>query len=179
MSVAEQLFDLISAYCQSHQETQGALPQIEHDEAWPSPCEVATNDGLSEWQPVRRASAASLTPLSEALEVAFPDELSDFYGHLYSGNLPASIDGHRIELLQPWNEDDFVRLQQNITGHVLMKRKLKQPETVFIGLTEQDDLLITVSLTDGGVYLEYVGKTPHHQLAPSIGEFLQRIETIA
>ena len=50
-----------------------------------------------------------------------------------------------MELLQAWNEDDFDLLQQNITGHVLMKRKLKQAsQRVFIGLTDQDDLLVTV-----------------------------------
>ncbi|GMM83186.1 hypothetical protein MTsN2n4_04130 [Pseudoalteromonas sp. MTN2-4] len=68
--------------------------------------------------------------------------------------------------------DDFVRLQQNITGHVLMKHKLKHADTVFIGLTEQDDLLITVKLETGKVWLEYVGKRPHHVLADSLEEFL-------
>ena len=120
--------------------------------------------------------AGSLSDLASALELSFPAGVDEFYGHMYGGSILARIDGHRVELLQAWNKDDFELLQQNITGHVLMKRKLKQPETLFIGLTEQDDLLVTVQVNTGEVCLEYVGKKPHHVLAPNIESFLKALE---
>ncbi|CCQ11686.1 Syd protein [Pseudoalteromonas luteoviolacea B = ATCC 29581] len=157
-------------------EFKSVSPTTYFDEQWPSPCEVGKADeqGNIAWQPVSR-KAASLTALFEALEVVHNEELSTFYSAFYSANLAARFDGHQIELLQAWSEEDFERLQQNITGHVLMKRRLKQPETIFIGLTEHDEILITVELSSGKVCLEKVGKRPHHVLASSLGEFLSQI----
>lgn len=113
---------------------------------------------MIQWQAIVREPAGSLADLANALELEFPDELNQFYGHMFAGSILASVDGHQVELLQAWNEDDFDLLQQNITGHVLMKRKLKQAPSVFIGLTDQDDLLVTVLVETGEVCLEYVGK---------------------
>ena len=53
-----------------------------------------------------------------------------------------------------------------------MKRKLKQAPSVFIGLTDQDDLLVTVLVETGEVCLEYVGKKPHYVLAKNLSEFI-------
>ena len=177
MSVSTKLDKLHQAFSEKCLERTGKLPVIEHDSAWPSPCEQGEVDeqGLIQWRAVPQQPAGSLEDLAKALELSFPEDLSPLFGHVYAGNLLLSVDDHHIELLQAWNEDDFSRLQQNITGHVLMKRKLKQPETVFIGLTEQDDLLITVLVESGEVCLEYVGKKPHHVLATSIIEFLDKV----
>ncbi|MCF7498800.1 SecY-interacting protein [Pseudoalteromonas sp. L1] len=177
MSVSLKLEKLHQAFSEKCLERTGRLPVIEHDEAWPSPCEQGDVDeqGLIQWRAAAQQPKGSLNDLANALELNFPEELDVLFGHLYAGNLLVRIDDHHIELLQAWNEDDFSRLQQNITGHVLMKRKLKQPETVFIGLTEQDDLLITVLVESGEVCLEYVGKKPHHVLANSISEFLDKV----
>lgn len=177
MSVSSKLDKLHQAFSEKCLERTGKLPVIDHDTAWPSPCEHGEVDeqGLIQWRAVAQQPAGSLDDLASALELRFPEGLNALFGHLYAGNVLLNINDHHIELLQAWNEDDFSRLQQNITGHVLMKRKLKQPETVFIGLTEQDDLLITVLVENGQVCLEYVGKKPHHVLANSISEFLDKV----
>ncbi|WP_372761821.1 SecY-interacting protein [Pseudoalteromonas sp.] len=178
MSVALQLVDLHARFSEKTKKNTQKSPLIVHDEQWPSPCEVGEVDqqGYIQWQAVVRQPTGSLTQLANALELDFSTELNEFYGHMFAGNILAQIDGHQVELLQVWNNDDFDLLQQNITGHILMKRKLKQPETVFIGLTAQDDLLVTVLLATGEVCLEYVGKKPHHVLAGNIEQFLMALE---
>ncbi|WP_404339368.1 SecY-interacting protein [Pseudoalteromonas mariniglutinosa] len=178
MSVAKRLVQLHQQFSEKTVQNTQKRPLIMHDEHWPSPCEVGEVDeqGYIQWQSILQQPAGTLDDLAKALDITFSSELNTLYGHLFGGNIFASIDGHQIELLQVWNKDDFDLLQQNITGHVLMKRKLKQPETVFIGLTDQDDLLVSVLIDTGEVCLEYVGKNTHHVLAPTIEAFLQALE---
>ncbi|NUZ11345.1 SecY-interacting protein [Pseudoalteromonas sp. McH1-7] len=165
---------LHQAHADYYHRTFKALPSTEYDEAWPSPCEQGEPNKLNEinWQAVERNPKGTFDELAKALETQFPDGLNTLYGDFFSGNITAFIDGKKIELLQAWNADDFDRLQQNITGHILMKRRLKQPDTVFIGLTEADDLLVSVDVSTGQVGLEFVGKKQHHVLADSIAEFV-------
>ncbi|WP_273048278.1 SecY-interacting protein [Pseudoalteromonas sp.] len=178
MSVAMQLAQLHTQFSEKTFKKTSKYPLIAHDEQWPSQCEVGEVDeqGNIQWQGALQQPTGSLNNLASALELEFPKELSILYGHMYGGSISASIDGHKVELLQAWNEEDFNLLQQNITGHVLMKRKLKQPETVFIGLTDQDDLLVSVLIHTGEVCLEHVGKKTHHVLAPNIDAFLKSLE---
>lgn len=164
-------------YAAATEHQYGHRPMIQHDPNYPSRCEIgdADNAGNIQWQAVVRTPQQGLEDLAKALEVTFPPALHAYYGAVYAGNIQAKFDGNDIELLQVWNDDDFVNLQQNITGHVLMKRRLKQDDTVFIGLTDRDDLLISVKLNSGEVCLEYVGKPTHHVLAKDIESFLANV----
>jgi SecY interacting protein Syd len=177
MSIVNQLEQLHQKFAQHTLEQTSKLPLIEQDSNWPSLCEVGEVDeqGQIQWQAVRRDEPGSLTDLAKALDVAFPEALAHYYGSFFAGCIIAKIEEHEIELLQAWSDDDFDLLQQNITGHVLMKRKLKQQPSVFIGLTEQEDLLVTVLLDSGEVCLEYVGKKPHHVLAPNLEAFIKAL----
>ncbi|MCF2908639.1 SecY-interacting protein [Pseudoalteromonas sp. DL2-H2.2] len=177
MSVRTLILELHEKFANSVQQSQGHWPLIQHDEQWPSPCETGEprGDGLIAWQAVPRTPGGDLNALASALDTQFSAELNDFYGSAYGGNILLMLEGEEIELLQAWNEEDFERLQQNITGHVLMKRRLKQADTVFIGLAAQEDVLITVQLSSGEVCLERVGKAPHTVLAPSLSAFLSQL----
>ncbi|WP_440053650.1 SecY-interacting protein [Pseudoalteromonas sp. T1lg65] len=179
MSLIDKLQQLHLAHERYCLDATQQMPQIYHDPDWPSECERGEVNSLGEiaWQAVKRGDIGSLEKLAQALECQFPDDLSDFYGGFYAGNVEAFFDGKKIELLQAWNDEDFARLQQNITGHVLMKRRLKQPDTVFIGLTEQEDLLISVDISSGEVGLEFVGKKQHHILASSLSAFIEQLLT--
>jgi SecY interacting protein Syd len=178
MSVALQLAQLHEKFSEKTLKITSKYPIIAHDEQWPSPCELGVVDdqGNSQWQGTLQQPSGKLDDLAGALELTFPAGLNELYGHMYGGSILACINGHQVELLQAWNEDDFDLLQQNITGHVLMKRKLKQPETVFIGLTDQDNLLVSVLVETGEVCLEFVGKKTHYVLAPNIASFLNALE---
>ncbi|MFC3032199.1 SecY-interacting protein [Pseudoalteromonas fenneropenaei] len=157
-----------------YQTFQSQNPRVDHSTDWPSPCEQGEPDAeqMIAWQAVARTPAAQLDELASALELQFPAELSAYYGSYFGPNIATTWQSQPIELLQAWSLDDYVRLQENITGHILMKRRLKQPATVFIGLTAEDDLLISVDVATGSVGLERVGKPQHHQLAESLSVFL-------
>ena len=82
----------------------------------------------------------------------------------------------KLQILQAWNAEDFDRLQQNIVGHILMKRRLRQPETVFIALTDEEDFILSVENQTGAVMLEQVGLQPKEQISVNLATFLTEIE---
>ena len=178
MAVQQVLKQLLSQWHDKAVAHTGSAPLIEHDEQWPSPCEdmASEKDGWVQWQSIQRTTPGEFDQLAKALEVSFHPSIAQFYGSFYSNNLPVTSHFGQFELLQAWSEEDFTRLQQNITGHVLMKRKLKQPPTVFIGLTNEEDLLLSIDCNSGDICLEYVGKKPHKVLTHDLAEFLSYCE---
>ena len=151
---------------------------VKFDAQWPSPCLVdpdnVAKDHWVKWQPISRQTdpSANLHNLGTALEVKIPEIIEHFYCAYYADHLAVNLDGRVMTLLQVWNEEDFVRLQENIIGHVLMKRRLKQPDTIFIGVTDDDEELISIIPSSGEVVFEYVGRTPHQIVANSLQEFI-------
>ena len=172
MSISENLQRIYIEITQLAEQKTGGAPRVFHDTEWPSPCEISNsveNKSVA-WQQV--AQQGSLDKLEKALETQFPQQLKEYFASFYSDNLFANYQEHNLCLLQAWSEQDFDRLQQNITGHVLMKRRLKQADTVFFATCEEDDLLLVMDLADGSIWLEYLGKAPHHKLADSMADFL-------
>jgi SecY interacting protein Syd len=104
------------------------------------------------------------------------EDVISFYSAYWSDNLNAETDKGYLQLLQPLNQNDFERLQQNLVGHILMKRRLKQPETFFIALTDEDDFILTVHNTTGEVMLEQVGLVPKKVMAPNLAVFIQSLQ---
>ena len=120
---------------------------------------------------VEEAAAA----FQQALELEFPIQLTEFYTSYFGGGLKVRHDRGELELLMSWHQADFERLQQNIIAHILMKRRLKQRETVFIAATDHDDYLVSVLVATGEVYLEKVGMEVKELLAPDLATFLQQL----
>lgn len=153
---------------------------IEYDADWPSPCyatDVPPESGKSiPWKPVLREQASEFKDLSEALELTLHPDVAQFYSRYWSGNIVAQHPSGKLQILQAWNEEDFERLQQNIVGHILMKRRLRQPETIFIALTDEDDFVLSVDNQSGAVMLEQVGLQPKEQISPDLATFLDEIE---
>ena len=56
-----------------------------------------------------------------------------------------------------------------------MKQRLGQAPTLFFGLTDEEDFILTVVNESGEVALEQVGKEPSQILAPSLAAFLERL----
>ena len=98
-----------------------------------------------------------------------------FYTSFFSDNLPARCTDGDLELLQVWNSDDFERLQENMIGHIMAKRRKQQPETFFIGVTDDDEIIITVLNATGEVWAERVGQNPHRKLTDSIAAFITEL----
>ncbi|WP_448552783.1 SecY-interacting protein [Thalassotalea montiporae] len=180
--LSRQLHALASSFVSAFQDKHGHLPVIEKDEEWPSPClagEYSTDANF--WQPASVESTES--PLSfdnveQALELSLHPDIKTYFTTLYSESFDLSCDDGNLTLLFPWSEADFGRLQENIIGHVLMKRKLKQDVTIFFALTDQDDFILSLDNQTGEVWVEQVGKAPHKKLADNLTEFLSQLTPV-
>ncbi|EKE74050.1 SecY-interacting protein [Gallaecimonas xiamenensis] len=140
------------------------------DSDWPSPCE-----GDGRWHPVKRDTPADFTGLEAALGLTLHPSIKAYFGHYFMEYLKVSHARGEVELLGAWNEQDFERLQQNLIGHVLMKRRLNQPVTLFIACTDDDNFMLSVDNQSGEVVLEPVGQPAQDVLAPSLAAFLDSL----
>ena len=176
-NVATALDKFIDDYVQKAVEYPELL-QIAYDPEWPSPCYACDikSEGSVSWQPVKRLKKESFKDLENALGITIHQDLVSFYGRYWSDNLNAKTSKGSLQLLQPWNEDDFIRLQQNLVGHVLMKKRLKQPETLFFALTDEEDFILTLDNQTGEVVLEQIGLRPQEVVAPDLASFLQSLQ---
>ena len=171
LSMSEELDNFVSSYVENANECGLAVP---FDKDWPSSCyqSEASQGQLVQWRPVRQNVSLSFDNVAAALELELDEAYCNYFTRYFSNNLIAQAPQGKCELLQVWNEDDFERLQQNLIGHLLMKQRLSQQPTLFFGLTDEDDFILTVINSTGEVALEQVGQEPKEILAPSLAEFL-------
>ncbi len=163
-----------STYKSCHQE----LPVIEHDSDWPSPCEQRdVEEGVAvSWLPVKPEPSLEFSNIESALDLSLHPDIQSYFGSFFSANLPAQTSDGNLELLFAWSPEDFERLQENILGHIWMKRKLKQPETVFFAVTDNEGVNLVIINETGEIWAEKVGKKPHRKIAASMVEFLTMIK---
>ena len=150
----------------------------EHDPAWPSPCECGAPDadGRVAWQPVLRDAYDLLEPLEETLGVAIHPALVTFYGRWYSDGFAAAAREGEVNLIGVWNEDDTLRLQQNLLGHALQQRRRRQPLTFFFALTEEEsEAVLSVDNARGVVVLEVPGTDRREDVAANLASFLREL----
>ncbi len=132
-------------------------------------------DDLVAWWPAVRTQPADFSGLQRALELELHPDLQAFYGYCFGGGLQLQHPRGPVELLMVWHDEDFIRLQHNMIAHILMKRRLKQRETIFIATTDDDEFLISVLNTTGEVFLEKVGCEVTELLAPDLASFLGQL----
>jgi SecY interacting protein Syd len=160
---------------QSTANNRGLL--TEWDAQWPSPCidepALAVADGdIIDWLPHRRGDLGTMANLATALDIVIPQSFEALVGRYYSLDLNALHPRGPVTLLQAWNENDYDRLQKNLIAHVLMKRRLKQPDTLFFALTDEDDFIISLEVQTQHVVLEPVGKPAKEILSESLPAFI-------
>lgn len=141
-----------------------------------SPCQYGevVNEQVA-WWPVFVQNPIDFSGLEHGLELELHPDIKAYYNVAFGGGLKLQHQRGPVELLMPWHQADTERLQQNIIGHVLMKRRLKQQVTVFFAVTDDEDLLLSVLNSTGEVYLERVGCEVKEKLAGSLTEFLQSL----
>lgn len=173
MQVVSSLQAFIQRFVQYHQQLGQPLV-TDWDANWPSPCQVGEPDadGHIIWQPLARSEPADFIDTERALELEFHPDVKAFFSAYWSENLTAHTSRGALQLLLPWNEDDFIRLQQNLIGHVLMKKRLKQPVTLFFAVTDDDDFILSLDNHSGQVVLERVGLPASEVLADNLSSFL-------
>jgi len=182
--LSKALQQFANQYINHYKNTHGNLPQIEQDEQWFSLCEQVTEcststdaeEGKVFWQPiVIHDEGLTFANVESALNLTLHQDIKTYFTTLYSESLNATCLEGELTLLFAWNNDDFQRLQENIIGHILMKQRLKQQETVFFAVTDEEDTIISIANNTGEVWVEQVGCKPHKKLANSITEFINQL----
>lgn len=174
------LDSLFTKYCESFEKSNQSLT-TEFDAAWPSPCyqETVEDGEIARWKPVLMDESVTFSNLEEGLSMAIHPDIIAYYCRYWSNNIDLKTERGNLQLLFAWNQQDLIRLQQNLVGHVLMKRKLKQPETFFIGLTDEEDFIISLDNQSGQVMLEQIGLVPCEVLASNMTAFINGLTVIS
>lgn len=176
MTLASNYSEFIGRVVDWHQQQQLAMTSWA-DEASPSPCQLGVvSDGNVSWQPVLQQPAATFNNVEQALDLVLHPDIKTFYSLYFGAGLAATHAKGKLALLMVWNADDVARLQENMIGHILMKRRLRQRETVFFATTEDDEILLSVLNSTGEVYQEHVGREVTEKLADNLAEFISQLE---
>ncbi|RYV03251.1 SecY-interacting protein [Shewanella sp. OPT22] len=179
MSCFTALEEFINKYHQQHQQLLNELPRY-YPVGEFSPCIEGDYDGDKEsyvhWNPVKKDDSSNFNNVESALEMKLHQDIHDFYGKLYAAPIHFDSEFGEGELIQAWSQDNFELLQQNIIGHLMMKKKLKQSPTWFIGTIDHSDKMITVNNEDGSVWAEIPGEVQSEKMANSIEEFIRKLE---
>jgi len=174
--LVESITTFSNEYVTQYRHKLGHLPVVEKDDDWPSPCLADEYDQeLVQWRPQTIEKRLTFENVEQALHLSIHSSIKQYFSVIYSENMPATCEEGNLQLLFPWSEKDFQRLQQNIIGHILMKQKLKQDITVFFAVTDDDDIMLTVNNQNGEVWAERVGCVPHKKIANNLTEFINSL----
>jgi SecY interacting protein Syd len=175
--LSQHLIEFSESFVKKYQSKNGHLPIADVDEQWDSPCIQGKHSELMDlWRPVIIDDKLSFSNVEQALELTLHEDICHYFSTIYSDSINASCEHGQLTLLFPWCKQDFDRLQENIIGHVLMKRKLKQPITIFFALTDDDDLILSLNNETGEIWVERIGFEPHKKIADSMKNFFACLE---
>lgn len=154
--------------------------ESEFDPEWRSACELGDpTERRGRWRPAPQQPAVDFSGLANAVEAPIHEDIRAYYGTFWSGSLEAQSQEGRVSLIQLWNQDDFERLIRNLLGHALVKRRARQPFTVFFANTEADsELFLSIDNESGKVLLEEPGRRPLKIVEDNVATFLDRLEPL-
>ena len=174
--LTQAVLEFTQTFIEQYQALHGQFPVTEPDEKWPSPCEITTNDEPEgAWRPFTITDELSFENIESALELELHQDIKTYFTTIYSDTIDATCHEGNLSLLFAWSADDFKRLQENIIGHVMMKKKLKQSITVFFAVTDDEENILSIDNKSGEVWVERVGCVPHKKIANSLSEFFQSL----
>ncbi|PHM61937.1 SecY-interacting protein [Xenorhabdus ishibashii] len=182
-NVTEALSDFTRRYVELWQEKTGFPPASSELYGIPSPCIERTGDDVVHWLPrlfsaQEKLKSEKLSKVETALEIRLQDSIHDYYVMQFAGDMAASFEGQNFSLIQVWSEDDFIRLQENLIGHLVTQKRLKLSPTVFIGTTDSAMGLISICNLTGQVILEQFGSHERKTLSADLASFLSVINPV-
>jgi len=172
------LREFTARYCNAWQQRTGHAPASQALYGVPSPCIVATQADEVWWQPQPFTLPATLEAVERALDLQLQQDVAAFYTAQFAGDMAARFEQRELSLLQVWSEEDFVRLQENLIGHLIMKRRLKQTPTLFIAATESEQEIVSLCNLSGEIILEQPGSKKREVLAQNIQIFLTNLQPV-
>ena len=172
------LFDEFKTECQ-----QQGHPTILVEEDWLSPALLPGYevDQESEWLPatIDDATLDMFERLSDALEIEIPQSIIDYYTSYWSQPILATHTEGELSLIFVWNPEDLERLRENLIGHALHKRRLRQSISFFFATTEPDgDQILSVESGTGRVLLEKPGQKKFSVIDDDLESFLNQVTRI-
>ncbi|BFI71589.1 MULTISPECIES: SecY-interacting protein [Yersinia pseudotuberculosis complex] len=178
LNISTALRSFTQRYIDLWQQQTGHLPASKELYGVPSPCIVETGEDQVFWQPQAFLPKATLTNIERALEIQLHPDIHDFYTQQYAGDMMADLGNHRFTLLQVWSEDDFIRLQENLIGHLVTQKRLKLSPTLFLATTSSEMTMASLCNVSGNVVLEQFGSDKRTLLASTLSHFLDALRPV-
>ncbi len=172
------LNDFTRRYCEKWQQQTGHAPASSDLYGIPSPCIVATQNNEVWWLPQPFTLPKNLDAVKRALDIQLQPAAVAFYTAQFAGDMGGTYEGKTLSLLQAWSEDDFTRVQENLIGHLVMKRRLKHSPTLFIATTGSELEVVSVCNLSGEVIIEQLGTEKKQVIAPSLESFLTSLQPL-
>lgn len=170
------LTEFTRKYCDSWSRECGHSPASSELLGVPSPCIQQTTADQVYWLPQPFTLAQNLEAVERAIELRLQPSVTAWYSSQFAGDMTATFGSTACTLLQTWSEEDFLRVQENLIGHLVMKRRLKQSPTLFIATTESELEVISVCNLSGEVILEQLGTQKRSVLAPDLQQFIEALQ---
>jgi len=176
--VTDALSDFSVRFMKAWHDAGHTFPRSEDLVGLHSPCVQYDSGDDVTWQAVTREPMGDLAAVEKGIELTLHEDIVAFYASQYSGDMAAKFGDLEFDLLQSFSEDDTLRLQENILGHLVTQRRLKLKPTVFIGALAVEDKVISICNMTGQVILETLGKDIRDVLAADVESFLTKLEPI-
>ncbi|PHI32081.1 SecY-interacting protein [Budvicia aquatica] len=174
--VISALTQFTSSFIDLWQKETGHEPASDELYGVASPCILTTQDEEVLWLPLPFESEKTLANVARAIDIVLRDECTAFYTEQYAGDMAGSFNDLELTLIQVWSDEDFIRLQENLIGHLVTQRRLKLSPTLFIATTDSEMDMVSVCNLTGEVILEHFGTKKREVLAPSLAAFLQDLQ---
>ncbi len=175
---AAALRDFTTRYCQHWLQQAGHGPASSDLYGVPSPCALEDREQRVVWQPQPFSLPPTLDAIERAVDIQLQPPITAFYTTQFAGDMQALFGENQLTLLQVWSEEDFLRLQENLIGHLVMQRRLRQSPTLFIATTDSEEEIISLSNLSGEVILEQPGRKQRVVLAESLEIFLKSLQPV-
>ncbi|MGP3593436.1 SecY-interacting protein [Vagococcus sp. WN89Y] len=165
-------------YCDAWHEQRGSWPQSEELYGIPSPCIISSMDGYVVWQPKPFTLKQNVNPIEQAMDIVVQPAVHAFYTTQFAGDMSARFGEETLTLLQTWSEEDFLRVQENLIGHLVTQKRLKLSPTLFIATLNSELDVISLCNLSGEVIKETLGTRKRTVLAPDLATFLGQLDPI-
>lgn len=175
---AAALRDFTTRYCQHWLQQAGHGPASSDLYGVPSPCALEDREQRVLWQPQPFSLPTTLDAIERAVDIQLQPPITAFYTTQFAGDMQARFGENQLTLLQVWSEEDFLRLQENLIGHLVMQRRLRQSPTLFIATTDSEEEIISLSNLSSEVILEQPGRKQRVVLAESLEIFLKSLQPV-
>jgi SecY interacting protein Syd len=165
-------------YCDAWHEQKGTWPQSEALSGIPSPCIITASSDSVIWQPQPFTAEQNVKPIERAMNIVVQPAVIAFYTTQFAGDMCARFENETLMLLQTWSEDDFLRVQENLIGHLVTQKRLKLSPTFFIATLDSELDIISVCNLTGEVLKETIGTRTRQVLSDSLADFLNLLHPV-